>query len=179
MPATPRLPDSTRHRHALRGALATAAALGGLLLTLASAPVHAAVGTPGTAPVAGEAARALVGTWRWSREGDQCTETYEYRADGTGSITSRDERSLHRYRLSAQPSMGGFYTLTSEVLRDYGGKDCAELDEDDTGRTYTLYLLMSTDRDAHLLCYEQSQQRCFGPLRRVLPGSASVAPGTR
>lgn len=179
MPATPRPPESARHRRPLRRAWGTAAALGGLLLTLATAPAHAAVGTSPTAPTAGEAARALVGTWRWSREGDQCTETYEYRADGTGSITSRDERSLHRYRLSAQPSMGGFYTLTSEVLRDYGGKDCAELDEDDTGRTYTLYLLMSTDRDAHLLCYEQSQQRCFGPLRRVLPGSASVAPGTR
>lgn len=130
-------------------------------------------GTAQAAPVeSGEAKlkdanHLLVGSWVWTRDANQCSEIYEYRADGTNHIVSGEERTDNRYQLSASKSEGGFYTLTSTVVKDYGGKDCADADNDDTGATFTVYVTFSPDGDEHLVCFEEDLKRCFGPLRRI------------
>lgn len=114
-----------------------------------------------------DANHLLVGSWTWTRKANNCTEVYEYHVDGTSHIVSGEEQSDNSYHLSATPSPEGFYALTSTMVKDYGGKDCADSSRDDTGTTFTVYVLFSPSGDEHLVCFEQSMSRCFGPLRRV------------
>jgi hypothetical protein len=148
-------------------------AISGPARFLAACAVAAAMPWAQAAPVeSGEADlkdanHLLLGSWTWTRDENQCTEIYEYRADGTNHIVSGEERTDNRYKLSAAKTEDGFYTLTSTVVKDHGGKDCADADNDDTGATFTVYVTFTPEGDQHLVCFEENLKRCFGPLRRL------------
>jgi len=108
----------------------------------------------------------LVGKWAWKlRSG--CKETYEYRADGTLSTTSGAEKTDETYTVSETSEPGVFYyKLTTKVTKDYGGKDCAESEEDSTGQEDTTYVLFAASGKTAFVCSETSLKHCFGPLIR-------------
>jgi hypothetical protein len=107
----------------------------------------------------------LVGTWSWTVPSGQCTETHTYRADGTRYVVSGQERSDSTFKTERAPS-GTFMKLTITTTKDYGGKDCGESDEDDTGKTSSVYFVLSPDRQKVLFCFEPSFKDCYGPFQR-------------
>lgn len=108
----------------------------------------------------------LAGTWHWTDQA-QCSETYEYRSDGSGAVLSGDERSEMAYVFDPQESDTGFHKLEATILKDHGGTDCAGTKEDDTNRLYTVYVKFSPEGDQHIVCMTPEVKQCFGPLRRT------------
>lgn len=109
----------------------------------------------------------LVGKWTWTRPTNNCTETYEFRSDGVALVTSGAEKTENRYSIAFSADKDGFYAMTITTTKDYGGKDCANSDDDSTGQTSTVYLKFHPTGNAHISCYEPNTKRCFGPIRRV------------
>lgn len=109
----------------------------------------------------------LIGKWTWTRPTNSCTEVYEYRADGTLFVVSGDEKSDNTYHLAYEPSLKGFYKITSTIVKDRGGKDCADSETDDTGATDTNFIKFHPSGNQYTVCHEESFEKCFGPLRRI------------
>ena len=130
------------------------AALGALIAGAASAQMRAP---------------SLAGTWEWTRKINNCSEQHVYRDDGTATIRSGEERSDVTFRLAWSPEPNGRYKLTMTTVKDYGGSNCAESDEDQTGRTDELYVLFNQSRDTMLVCRSPAGSDCIGPLRRTAP----------
>ena len=107
------------------------------------------------------------GKWQWTRRENRCTETYEFRANGSVTIQSGAERTDATYELDVRPDTVGFYKLKMKVLKDHGGRDCADSDTDDTGTENTNYLLFEPGRTMMIICAVPRLERCFGPLKRV------------
>lgn len=131
------------------------------LLPLAAGPVIAQ-----TADAPG-GAHPLVGKFQWTRSANRCTEVYEFRPDGTAHVTSGAERSDNTYTVSKEPDARGFYTLKMKITKDYGGKDCGDLEQDETGQEHTTYVLFEPSREMYVACQEPNLQACFGPLKRT------------
>jgi hypothetical protein len=112
---------------------------------------------------------SLTGTWEWTRKINNCSEQHIYRDDGTATIRSGDERSDLTFRLAWSPEPNGRYKLTMTTVKDHGGRNCAESDEDQTGRTDELYVLFSQSRETMLVCRSPAGSDCIGPLRRTAP----------
>jgi hypothetical protein len=130
----------------------------GLLTCLAA---HAATKSPTPS------ANPILGAWTWTREANNCVETYTYHADGTEQVTSGDEKSDSVYQISSSPSAQGFYKLTDKVLKDYGGKDCADDASDSTGQESSVFVVFHPEGDMYLVCQTESMDNCFGPLKRI------------
>jgi hypothetical protein len=125
----------------------------------------AATGAHAQEPLGAE----LVGVWSWTMPSGSCTEIHTYRADGTRHVPSGEERSDSTFKVES--FSGAIFTkLTVTTTKDYRGKDCANSDEDDTGRTSILYFVLSRDRQKVLFCYEPSFKSCYGPFARQ-PGA--------
>ncbi len=148
--------DGARER---RAALAIGLVLVPVLVLVASGPV-------GSARAQGDAglAAALVGTWSWKVPGGSCTETQSYRADGTGSVTSGEERSEQRWTVQPIPG-SSLARLTVTTTRDERGVDCIGQDNDDTGRTVELFYRIE-GRTRLILCFDAAGDECFGPFIR-------------
>ena len=108
----------------------------------------------------------LVGTWSWSMPNGQCTETHTYRQDGSRSVVSGAENSDSRYAVEAVPN-SRFRKLTITTTKDYRGVDCGGADEDDTGRTSSVYYVLKPDGSQVLFCYQPEFKQCYGPFSRV------------
>lgn len=109
----------------------------------------------------------LIGKWTWTRPSNNCTEVYEFREDGTLFVVSGKEKSDNTYNLSAQPTPAGFFTLTTTIVKDHGGKDCGDTEEDDSGGTDIRYIRFLPSGTQYIVCSEESLNRCFGPLHRI------------
>jgi len=120
----------------------------------------------GQAPV--DVRTLLLGTWTWTRPGNNCTETHTYRADGSRSSTSGAERSDTRYEISTQPSAKGFWRLDVTTVKDYGGRDCSDTEDDETGLKWTVYLRFDQTGNRLIYCYEESLTNCYGPFTRAV-----------
>lgn len=112
---------------------------------------------------------SLVGEWTWTRSVNSCTEVYDYRADGTFSVSSGEELASGSYEISKAPDDNGFYTLKGRTLKTNGGRDCSDSGTQPTDyeKPYTVYLIFHRTQPLHLVCKEPSLQLCFGPLRGV------------
>lgn len=135
-----------------------------LLLSIALAGSAQAVPHEG-----GAASPHLAGSWSWT-DPQQCSETYEYAADGSGKVSSGAEKSEMAYIFDPIPVEDGFYRLEATITRDYGGRDCAGSDSNDTNQRYTVYLKFHPDGNQHIVCMEPALRHCFGPLKRSSPG---------
>ena len=76
------------------------------------------------------------------------------------------------YDIAPAPDGKGRFKLTMTTLKDHGGKDCADREEDDTGRSSTSYVVFGLRFQSLIICEDATANRCFGPLRRVHPRAA-------
>ena len=109
----------------------------------------------------------IVGKWTWTRTENACTEVYDYLADGTVHVVSGDEATDNTYAIDATPDRNGFFKMVLKVVKDYGGKDCADSEEDSTGQEQAVYVLFHTSKPLHVVCRDPDLETCYGPLRRV------------
>lgn len=107
----------------------------------------------------------IVGLWRWTDTTD-CTESYEYRSDGSGQVVSGNETTDMDYVISRVPVADDFFELSVTIRRNSGGRDCLGQNADDSGETYRVYLRFDLGEDSHLVCYRPDVTQCFGPLHR-------------
>ena len=112
-----------------------------------------------------QAPPSIIGTWSWTQK-SSCTETYEFRANGTVSIVSGAERTENKYTLGP-PDNNGFFLLTMVITKDNRGRDCSGSDEDDTGHTNVGYVQFHITGDALVICQTPARARCYGPMKRV------------
>ena len=149
-------PPSSAHRVASRLLVITALCAG-------AAPSIAA--DPASAPTAGT--HPVIGKWIWKLHSNACTETLQFRGDGSRAGASGDEVTEAQYQITPKPSLLGFYRLTDTVTAANGKRDCSgdlhAAGEDSTTR----YVQFSPKHDLLIVCKTESLQACYGPLRRV------------
>ena len=119
-----------------------------------------AVREPGTS-------HPIVGKWKWTRAENKCTEEYDFRLDGTLHVQSGAERTDNTYQIVTAPDSRGFYRITMKVVKDYGGKDCGDSEDDSTGDESTNFLLFEPSMSMYIACQKPSLEACLGALRRV------------
>lgn len=150
---------------AMMGATALAAPNAPTLRTAPDTPPLRAA--PGTSPLRGEGeAHPIIGTWKWTRKFNNCTETYVYGSDGSLSVTSGAERSDNTFTVTRDAVARGFFEVRMRVTKDHRGSDCAQVDEDDTGKEVISFILFEPTKGMFISCSEPRLQACFGPLVR-------------
>lgn len=117
----------------------------------------------------------IIGTWTFTLP-NGCIERHTFDANGRMSGTSGQEYVEEDYTLSAGPDASGFYTLTGLTLKDTGGPDCGDSSEDHTGKSWTVYVRFSKDRQKYLSCAEATMEHCWGPYHRIQPPPAPRTP---
>lgn len=152
---------SSRASTAIACLCATAALLAG------SAPAQAQSAPPAAAPAK---PHPLLGHWAWhfkGAAGKACTETLDFRADGTRTSQSGDAVNQAGYTVTAVPSLLGFYRLHETVTRSDGKPDCAgdphPVSEEATER----FIQFDPKMDLLLVCKSESLQACYGPLAKL------------
>ena len=109
----------------------------------------------------------LLGKWTWTRKENNCTEVYDFSADGSLHVVSGEEKTDNIFEVSSEPDQAGFYHLTITTLRDYRGRDCGDSDADHTGQTIDAYVLFDPAKNAYINCRFPNLSACFGPLNRA------------
>lgn len=112
-------------------------------------------------------ANPLEGTWEWTNIKNSCVETYIFAADGTGHITSGSEISIAQYEIDKTPTPKGFYKVVLTIKEDQGGTDCSEDVSNNTGESYTKYLMFHPSGGQYVSCDKETTDSCVGPLQRV------------
>jgi hypothetical protein len=130
--------------------------------TLVSAAIAAASASFAQQP-------SIVGTWQWTRKSNNCSEQHVYRDDGTGSVQSGARQSDRTYRMSWAPEPNGRYKLTTTIVKDGAGPDCAGATEDRVGKARVVYVLFGQSGETMLQCDSPAGPDCIGPLKRVAP----------
>lgn len=111
--------------------------------------------------------KALVGAWKVNYF--NCSETYEFKQDGTLKIYSRDEITENNYSLIDVPTSTGRNKLTIKTISDNGKKDCANSTKDSTGQSTELFLLINYAGTMAYFCDSETDKRCNGPLEKIKP----------
>jgi len=109
----------------------------------------------------------ILGKWTWTRAENACTEVYDYRPDGTLQVESGAEKTDNSYALSSSPDENGFFKVDLKIVKDYGGKDCADSEEDSSGQEQTVYIVFHSSKALHAVCRDPSLDACYGPLHRI------------
>jgi hypothetical protein len=109
----------------------------------------------------------IVGTWSWRvPSAVPCIETITFRADGTRSVVSGNERADSTYTIEAVP-FSVFRKLNVKIVKDHGGVDCGGDATDDTGGGFSTYFVIQADRSSVLFCEKPRFDACIGPYLRV------------
>jgi hypothetical protein len=143
---------------ALLGSFAAAQAAGPLPATPASTPNNTQV-VPAQHPI--------VGKWTWKLQGKACTETYDYRANGSRAGSSGEEVVQGNYEVATLPSLLGFYRLVETVTTANAKRDCSGDLHEASDPPVTRFIQFNPKRDQFIVCKAESLQACFGPLKRV------------
>ncbi len=133
--------------------------LAALLCSLGPAQAAEPLPTPSTQ-------HPITGSWTWFLPGKQCTETWQYRANGTRTGSSGEETLQSRYEISAMPSLLGFYRLTETATETNSKRDCSGDLHEAPGEPVIRFIQLSPKRDQLIVCKEESLKACFGPLKR-------------
>ena len=148
---------------------------------LALACAQACVKAAGPLPAVPAAAvpHPLAGSWSWSLPGQQCAETWKYRADGIRESSSGEEVTKSNYQVAPQPSITGFYRLTEIVTESNAKKDCSGDLHQVSAEPLTRFIQFSPDLKQLIVCRQESLKACFGPLQRSpdLGQSGRTGPG--
>lgn len=135
-----------------------------ITLTVAAAPLAAEEPSP---PPHIMPAQTIVGAWKWTVKSNNCTESYIYDKDGSLSVTSGDEETKQTYTIDPKPEPNGRYKITKKVIEDYGGRDCSDSDEDNTGQSATIYVLFNRTGRMLIECFSPDGNDCIGPMRKI------------
>jgi hypothetical protein len=109
----------------------------------------------------------IVGKWTWTQAENACTEVYDYRPDGTLYVESGTEKTDNTYSIASSPDQNGFFKMVLKIVKDYGGKDCADSDEDSTGQENVVHVLFHSSKSIHAICRDPNLDACYGPLHRM------------
>ena len=109
-------------------------------------------------------ANPVLGTWRWSAKDGSCTETHEYRADGTATTTSAGEVLEKKYTIEAYKG-GPFWLYDEEVVASNGGKDCLGATTA-VGKQTGMFVLPTND-GGYFTCSSDEGWGCFGTASRI------------
>ena len=160
--------SSTRHPFPAHENHPSRAFTGFVLAALLSGLAAAQTPQPATsASAAATAPHPLVGTWSWTLPGKQCTETWQYRADGRRLGTSGEEVTQGNYQIPAKPMTTGFYPLAETVTNSNGKRDCSGDLHADGDESMMRFIQFSPRQDQFIVCKAASLEACFGPLKRV------------
>jgi hypothetical protein len=111
--------------------------------------------------------KTIVGTWTWTRKINNCNEVWRFYEDGKFAVISGREVILGEYSISEKPNESSRYALHTTNLIDHGGKDCADSNEDDTGKSSINYILFDKTGNIYLPMYHPTNDVGFGPLIRI------------
>lgn len=100
----------------------------------------------------------VVGEWRWDPVGDVCPERYVFRADGTHSVESGEERLEKTYTLVR--TKGAMYRLDSTVTSTNGKPDCLG-NATPVGAKSRIFL-MPLKGGGFFTCASEDTMSCFG-----------------
>jgi hypothetical protein len=81
--------------------------------------------------------------------------------------TSGAEYSEDDFKIASNPDKNGFYKFEAKTTKDTGGPDCSGGSEDNTGNSWTMYVLFSADKKTHLACTEPNMDSCWGRYTKV------------
>lgn len=136
-----------------------------LLLAVCLTALTPALYAQGSAPA--KPVHPLIGTWTWSVFAGSCTETLQYRPDGSVLATSGQEVAEKTYEIAKVPDASGFYQLVETVIRQNDKRDCSGALLQGPGDQSTRFVQFSPLADKLLICREASLKACFGPLAKV------------
>ena len=138
---------------ALLGSFATAQAAGPLPATPTAAPNNAQV-----AP----AQHPIVGNWTWKLQGKACSESYEYRANGSRAGSSGEEVVQGSYEIAPLPSLLGFYRLVETVTTANAKRDCSGDLHEVSDPPVTRFIQFNPKRDQFIICKAESLRLALG-----------------
>jgi hypothetical protein len=144
--------------------------LGSFAAAQAAGPLPVTPATPASTPNNAQAAPAqhpIVGSWTWKLQSKACTESYEYRANGSRASSSGEEVIQGSYEITPLPSLLGFYRLIETVTTAHAKRDCSGDLHEASDPPVTRFIQFNPKRDQFIICKAESLQACFGPLKRV------------
>jgi hypothetical protein len=147
---------SRAHRVASRLLLITALCVGA---------AQSIAADPASPPAAG--VHPIIGKWIWKLHSNACTETLEFRDNGSRVGASGDEATEGQYQITPKPSLLGFYRLTETLTVANGKRDCSGDLHAIGDEGVTRYVQFSPKHDLLIVCKSESLQACYGPLRRI------------
>jgi hypothetical protein len=130
------------------------------------AVAQAAAPLPAT-PNSAQVPHPIVGQWTWKLPGKACTETFEYRADGSLSGRSGEEAIQGNYDITPLPSLLGFYRVTETVTTSNAKRDCSGDLHEASDPPVTRFIQFNPKRDQFIVCQAESLKACFGPLKKL------------
>jgi hypothetical protein len=143
-------------------ALLSSALFGSFAAAQAAGPLPSANNAQGA-----QAPHPIVGSWTWKLQGKACTETYQYRANGSRAGSSGEEVVQGSYDIAPLPSLLGFYRLVETVTTANAKRDCSGDLHEASDLPVTRFIQFNPKRDQVIICKAESLQACFGPLKRV------------
>lgn len=136
-------------------------------VTIALALFAAQAGAAEPASPTPPAGHPITGQWTWTLPGTKCSETLQYRADGTRSGSSGDEVTEGNFQITPKPSLLGFYRLHESLGKANGKPDCAGDLHEAGADSPVRFVQFSPKLDLLIVCKAESLKACYGPLRRV------------
>jgi hypothetical protein len=130
------------------------------------AVAQAAAPLPAT-PDNAQAPHPIVGQWTWKLPGKACTETLDYRVDGSRASHSGEEAIQGSYDITALPSLLGFYRVVETVTTANAKRDCSGDLHAASDPPITRFIQFNPKRDQFIVCQAESLKACFGPLRNL------------
>lgn len=130
-----------------------------------------ALSIPGHVAAADVAAisHQIIGKWQWTSAASKCTETYDYRPDGSVSVASGDQELIGTYSVSEGQNTQGYYELRIEVSKVGGARRCPGNPLSSDASPHTAYVIFHRTQPLHLICETPGLDKCLGPLRRIYP----------
>jgi hypothetical protein len=108
----------------------------------------------------------IVGTWTVTAADAACTETWEFRSDGTTHNVSGGEESTSEYEISELPNPVGAYRLIDTITMTNGQPDCTG-NKTPVGDRSVLYLLPITG-GGFMFCINLDGSACIGSIVRAV-----------
>jgi hypothetical protein len=107
----------------------------------------------------------ILGVWSWTTPRTDCSEIYNFKANGQMLFSSGDEDGVSEVNVGTKPSLNGFYQFTNKVIADNGKKDCRGI-AGEVGVNTVIYAHFLPTSNQMMMCYQENMSSCFGPLTR-------------
>jgi hypothetical protein len=108
----------------------------------------------------------LLGMWEVKLPDGRCTETYQFKPDGSSLVTSAAEVAESEFSIADQPDDEGFYAMHDKLVRDNGKPDCLG-EVMAPGHEVDRFILFHPSGKLFLMCEQAALDSCIGPFRRL------------